>query len=100
MKKGTAPIFQFTIPFSTDRLAAARVLFAYGDQLLLKKDTEELTLEGNTITCKLTQEDTFEFDCNRFVDIQLRVLTIDGTPYTSDIFTEFVEKCLDKEVLA
>lgn len=100
MRKGTEPIFEFTLPVDVSQIKRARVtVLCPVTNAFVKKETEDLEMEGNTIVCKLTQEDTFKFECNSWVDVQLRIRTIDDEPLTSPVFREFFERCLDSEVI-
>ena len=98
MKRGTTPTHTFTLPFDVSVIEKARVLYSQGEELKLTKT--DCVLDGNTLTVKLTQEDTFKLDCGKFVDIQLRVLTPGGDALNSDIIRVAVDRCLENEVLA
>ncbi len=98
MRKGTTPTFTFELPFSTDLLTKARVIFEKGDTQL-PKELNTASFDGNTIKVRLTQEETFLFPCNSQIKVQLRVLTKNGEALASDPFIIFVEECLDNEVL-
>lgn len=99
MIRGTTPTHNFKIPFDTSELKSIRVIYAQDDEVITKKKTEDCTLEANTITTTLTQDETFKFDCSKRVQIQLRVLTNSGAALVSPIKIVPVEKCLDNEVL-
>lgn len=100
MRKGTEPIFEFTLPFDVSQIKKARVTVQCPiTKASVTKETEALEMEGNTVRCRLTQEDTFLFACNSYVDIQLRIRTVDDEPLTSDVYSEFFERCLDREVI-
>lgn len=99
MRKGTTPIIEFTLPFSTDLVAKAKVIIKYKEDSKLTKYARAEDFDGNTIRVKLTQEETFLFDCNSYVKVLLRVLTTSGDPLVSDVYTEFIEECFDDEVL-
>ena len=97
MQKGTTPIHTFTLDIDTGTLKKARVIYAQsGKRVLVKEDG---VLSGNTITVKLTQNDTFLFDHKKKVEIQVRALMHNGDTYNSDIYEETVERCLDTEVI-
>jgi hypothetical protein len=99
MRKGTTPIFTFTLPFATVLVQKAKVIFEYDDEQQLCKVLTADNFKGETISVQLTQEETFKFSCNSHIKVQLRVLTVDGDALTSDVYTVFVEECLDNEVL-
>ena len=99
MRKGTTPIIEFTLPFSTDLVAKAKVNIKYKGNSKLTKYANADSFDGNTIRVQLTQEETFLFDCNSYIKVQLRVLTTSGDSLVSAVHTEFVEECFDNEVL-
>lgn len=98
--KGIEPVFEFTLPYDVSRIKRARVsVHCPKTDVLVKKETEELKMEGNTVICQLSQEDTFKFQCNSYVEVQLRVRDIDDVPFKSEVFTVFTGRCLDSEVI-
>jgi hypothetical protein len=99
MRRGTTPTHTFILPFDTGQVKSVRIVYAQADKVVLVKITDNCTLEGNTVTCKLSQKDTLGFDDMKNVNIQLRVLLHDGTALASDIETVFVSSCLDDEVI-
>jgi hypothetical protein len=99
MRKGTTPTFTFTIPFGTELVKTAKVIFEGDNGVKLEKRTENCGLAENKITVRLTQEETFLFDCNEYIKVQLRIITTAGESLTSDPVRVFVAECLDDEVL-
>ena len=96
---GTTPIHTFVLPFDDSFISKVRVIYKQLDKVILKKETEDCTIEGNVVTVKLTQEETFRFDYNYFVHIQIRVLTSGNESLKSDIIMKGLTECLDDEVL-
>ena len=99
MKKGSTPTYEIEIPFEKRLIQKARVLFGYGNILILKKDTDDLEISDNMVKVTLTQEETFMFLSDSNLDIQLRIVMPGGVSLVSDIMSDFVEKCIDEEVL-
>lgn len=99
MRRGTTPTHTFTIPFTVDNVKNALIVYTQGDEEILRKTVSQCRMDGNTLSVELTQEDTFLFDCNKKVQIQVRVLTAADKAFTSDIITTDVSKCLSDEVL-
>jgi hypothetical protein len=99
MFKGTTPTHEFEVDIDTAFIKTVKITYSQNDEEILVKRTEDCTLEGNKITTKLTQEDTFLFDCNELVQIQIRGLTHDGEALATDLMVTTVRKCLDDEVL-
>lgn len=97
MKRGTTPTHTFTLPFDVSMIQKLRVLYSQDGELKLTKT--EATMEGNTVSVKLTQADTFILKCGRFVDIQLRILTPAGDALNSDVIRVAVDRCLEEDEL-
>lgn len=99
MFKGTTPTHTFNIPIDSSLVKTAKITYTQRDKEVLVKRTEDCTFEGKKIVTKLCQEDTFKFEHNTIVTIQLRVLTNSGDVLASDLIMTSVGKCLDNEVL-
>lgn len=97
--RGTTPTHTFSLPFDVDMIKEVRVIYAQDDQIVFVKNTKDCTLANNTVTVKLTQENTFALDCKKYVEIQVRVLTVDGDALVSEIITISVGRCFDKDVI-
>ena len=100
MMRGTTPTHTFNIPFDVENVEEVKVIYMQGDKQVMCKGTAECNMSGNTISVKLTQEETFLFDSEKHCKIQIRVLTKDGTALASNIYTVNVRECLDDEVLS
>lgn len=99
MIRGSTPAHIFTIPIQTSLISCVRVIYSQKDKVIILKETEDCTLDGNTITTTLTQEETFLFNCNDYVKIQLRIKTLDGKVMPSEIMRVSVGECLEEEVI-
>lgn len=100
MIQGTTPTHYFTLPFSADIVANARIVYAQNERVVLKKELPDCECDGNVISVKLSQEETLLFDCNKPVEIQMRVLTNADDSLVSNINVVTVARCLDREVLS
>lgn len=98
MQRGTTPTHIFTLPFDVEQAEEIRVLYAQDGDVKIKKEKEDLQILFNSITLKLTQEETFLFDTKSLVEIQIRV-KMDNNVFASDILTVRVQKLLEDEVL-
>lgn len=99
MVQGTTPIHKFTLPFDTVNVEKVRITYAQIERVIFAKELPDCECEGNTITVRLTQEDTLSLNARRDVQIQVRILTKDGESLVSSIKTVSIDKCLDREVL-
>lgn len=96
---GTTPTHTFNIPFDVSNIAMVRVIYAQNNNVVLTKTNEDCVLEDNTVSVTLTQEDTFLFDHTLPVEIQLRILTVNGTSLGSIPKKVGVTKCLEDVVM-
>lgn len=100
MIRGTTPEYTFTLPFETELIETGRISFAQDGRLILQKTMDDCVLEAQSITLKLTQEETFRFDSNGgYAEIQIRILTTGGDALASELLYDTVEPTLDSEVL-
>lgn len=98
MRIGTTPTHIFELPFETSTLKGIEITYSLNDVVILRKLKEDCETSGNTISVKLSQEDTLKFK-QGFANIQLRVITPGDDIIASDIFRVLCEKCLSSEVL-
>lgn len=99
MIRGTTPLHVFTLPFSTDLIKNLRVIYSQNDEPVLKKELDDCKLNGNTVEVKLSQVDTFTFNSDYPVEIQVRVLTKTGDALASLPQRVGLDRCLENEVL-
>ena len=99
MRIGTTPTHKFTIPINTDVVKEVEITYCQANEIILQKYIGDCQLEGNTVKTTLTQEDTFKFDEKTNVEIQVRVLDLNGAAFASGIMCVDVKRCLSKEVL-
>lgn len=100
MERGTTPQHTFNIPADiSPAIKEVKITYAQDGKEILVKRTADCTLEPGKIITKLTQEDTFLFNSNKLVHIQIRVLTLGGDCVKSQVLTTSAGACLDNEVL-
>ena len=99
MFKGTTPTHTFNIPIDTSLIKEVKITYSQKDKEILVKRTNDCTIGKDAITTRLSQEDTFLFESNNIVTIQLRVLTLGGDAMIAEPIMIAVGKCLDYEVL-
>lgn len=98
MRQGTTPTIQITInDIDLNEMQNTYVVFEQNGYIL-KKESSDLDIEGNTISVSLSQEETLNFKegtCN----IQLRMITKGGVAIASPIKTTKVYRVLNKEAI-
>lgn len=99
MIRGTTPTHIFTLPFDVSLVKAVMVIYAQKDQEVFTKGTNDCELEGNTISVRLTQEDTLKLKHKNNVQIQIKVLTEANDALVSDIVSVKCGQCLSDEVM-
>ncbi len=99
MIRGTTPTHRFELPFSTDNVAEALVVYKQNDKEILRKTVRHCHMDGKALSVDLTQEETFRFCCNRKAKSQARVLTTDGKVWASPIVIIEVGECLTEDIL-
>ena len=98
MLQGTTPIHRFKLPYNSERVAEARVIYQQWGRNVLTKTTKDFEREGEWISVKLSQEETFLFSPDS-VTYQLRVKDTNGTALATKPRTISVIECLEKEVI-
>lgn len=99
MKIGSTPRHEFIVPFHHSLMKDFKATYSQGGRIVLEKHLKDFDIDGDTLSVKLTQEETFRFAQGIDVEIQGRVLTMGGDAIPSDIEIISAEKCLDREVL-
>lgn len=100
MIRGTTPTHVFTLPFDTVMVKTIKITYRQNCIVKLTKRNDDCIFDGNTVTIKLTQDDTLAFMGGTCVEIGIRVLTLNGEAFASNIMRVRCSECLgDDEVL-
>jgi hypothetical protein len=100
MIRGTTPTHTFTTPLDVEIISDLRLSYAQEGVEIFNKKKSEVTLDGKTISVRLTQEETLKFDTAKGVaQIQLKVLTEGGDVFSSDVMNVNVWDSINNEVL-
>ena len=99
MFKGSTPTHTFNVSIDTSLIKEVKITYSQMDKEKLVKRTDECTIGDGYISTRLSQEDTFLFEGNMIVTIQVRVLTLGGDALIAEPIMMAVGKCLDEEVL-
>lgn len=99
IKRGTTPTHTIGVPPEVGLIAKARVVYAQDGKAVFKKENESCTIEEDSVSVKLTQEDTLSLTCSKTCEIELHVLTPGNDSIISEPIVAVVTKCLDNEVL-
>ena len=95
MYRGTTPTLTFRLPIDTGSITVLSVAVAQGRQVKIEKTLSDVHLDGNVISCTLTEDETLSLTAGASVDakIQLRV-GVGEQRMASQIFTVPVERIL------
>ena len=96
---GTTPKHTFTFPFETDIIKELKITYAQKNKIVLEKRLADCEIETNSVSCTLTQAETFNFESEVDVEVQVRVHKTGGEALESGIRIRTAERCLDREVL-
>jgi hypothetical protein len=96
---GTTPINNFELPFDGSVIKEIEITYSQQGDVVLQKHKSDCTIEGNKISLKLSQADTFLFVEGKIVEIQLRILSMNDEVIKSDIIKTIPTECLSDEVL-
>ena len=99
MIRGTTPTHMFSIPFDVSDIDVLMIIYAQNNIEVFRKNKEDCVLDKNTIKVTLTQEETLRLSHLRPVQIQVRILTMGGQAFASDVHVVSVQRCLNDEVL-
>lgn len=100
MRRGSTPTYTFELPFPVVNCQKIDICFAQHKKVFVQKDKSDCVLgEGNTFSLTLTQDETLLFRANECIDVQVSVLTGNGTALTSDIYHLDCVECLRNGVL-
>ena len=95
MYRGTTPTLTFRLPIDTGSITVLSVAVAQGREVKIEKTLSDVHLDGNVISCTLTEDETLSLTAGASVEakIQLRV-GVGEQRMASQIFTVPVERIL------
>ena len=102
MIRGTTPTLLYNLPFTASLIKSAEITIKYVDNLkkvLILKTLEDCILGENTISTKLTQEETLQFPAPASVLVQLRVVTTEDDILATEPEAVTVKKLLAEDVI-
>ena len=95
MYRGTTPTLTFRLPIDTGSITVLSIAVAQGRQVKIEKTLSDVHLDGNVISCTLTEDETLSLTAGASIEakIQLRV-GVGEQRMASQIFTVPVERIL------
>ncbi len=95
----TTPTHIFNVNLDFTNVDVIYVTYNQNGTNVVEKSKEDLTIDAQTITLKLTQEDTGKFVFGQPVEIQIRAKFYDQTAVASNIMKTTVERVLKGGVI-
>ena len=83
--RGTTPTLEFTLPFPVEEIDEAYVTIAQRGAVVIDKPLTDCECGGNSLTVRLTQEETLKLKCDCTSEIQIRAKTVEGEVIASNI---------------
>lgn len=95
MYRGTTPTLTFRLPIDTGSITALSVAVAQGGQVKIEKTLSDVHLDGNVISCTLTEAETLSLTAGANIEAKIQLRVGVGTQrMASQIFTVPVERIL------
>ena len=95
MRRATTPTHEFTLGIDANLISKIRITYAQGGSIVLTKNLEDVTIEGNVVKVNLTQDETRFFNTEQTVEIQVRIITTGNDALTSNIILTRCERVID-----
>lgn len=103
MRQGTTPLHTFVLPFPVPEGSLVRIVYAQRPGGVKKvkfvKTKDDVKVDGQAVSTRLTQEDTFSVEDQYPVLAQVRVLTPEGEALGSKVVFISSEECLEDYVM-
>ena len=102
MIKGTTPTIKYNLPFESSIIKSAEIVLMYVDEnkeVLIVRNLRDCTLGNKSIEAKLTQEETLKLPAPSYVEVQLRIVTLDNTILATVPEKVTVKRLLKEDVI-
>lgn len=100
MYRGTTPTLNFIFEYNLENfdITAFYLTFMQGNEIVLEKELSELEITENTVTVKLTQQETLSMESNEPIYIQARI-KIKDVAYATNIIATNLKSILKGGVI-
>lgn len=82
--RGTTPTITMTLPFSHELIEVGYVIVRQNKNTVIEKPVSDCTCSGNTLSVKLTQEETLDLSREYNAEIDVVVKTTGGDRLETD----------------
>lgn len=97
--RGTTPTLEFVMPFDVKDMPALYITFKQRGETILEKSAEDVQCNGDTITLKLTQDETLKMHTGQDSYVQIRAKSNAGDAVASDIIPLTIHRVLKDGVI-
>lgn len=99
MRRGTTPIHTFTTDIDLTDAEVIYITYEQTGAVVMEKQKEDLTITADSISVKLTQEETLTFTLGKPVEMQIRAKFADGTAVASQVMQTKADVILKEGVI-
>lgn len=98
MRRGTTPINTFDVDIDFRQASAIYITYAQGGRTVIEKEISDITVEENTLSVQLTQQETLALGKGE-VEIQIRAKFPEGLAVASNIIKATASRILKEGVI-
>lgn len=99
MRRGTTPTIKLTVSGISDIEIDKIFLTIKQRSVVVEKEKSDITINDDILQVTLSQEETLQFSDGIAAEMQLRVLSINGTAYASQILEVSIGQILKDGVI-
>lgn len=94
IRRGTTPEHTFITSLNLSGAESLYITYQQRGKTVLEKTLEDCLLTEDSITVRLSQEDTLKFNWKEDVEIQIRAVLSDGAALASNIMVASAQRIL------
>jgi hypothetical protein len=97
--KGCTCVNRFTFPYPEKDVEALFITYQQDRKTVFEKQLSDCVFDEDSISVKLTQEDTLKLKDDGTIQIQIRVRLYSGSVVKSEIIKTYTDAVLKEEVI-
>lgn len=94
MRRGTTPTHIFNTDIDLSDASVIYITYKQNEKTVLEKTLGDITIAPDSLTVKLTQEESLSFNAGQQIRVQIRARFEDGTAVASNIIITNTEEIL------
>ena len=98
MRRGTTPTNTFDVDVDLRQASVIYITYSHLGKTVVEKEINDITIEENTLTVELTQEETLAFPKGE-IEIQIRAWFPEGLAIASNIIKTTASRILKEGVI-